>query len=672
MDAIQLLLLSVLLFGVSAGAALLFNRFSRAARVTAGGLGAVASLVGLMAAVQAVAGAPNSVEMPGLPPFGQVSLQMDGLSTLLVGMICLLSLAASIYSISYLGQYPQRNVGVLGFFTNLFVALMLLVVTVSNAFYFLIFWEMMTLASYFLVVFESEKKEAVQAGYLYMLVAHAGTALIMIAFFIFYNAAGSFDFAAFRQGTLPPTLRNVVFGLAFVGFGAKAGMAPLHIWMPGAYSAAPSHAAALMSSVMKKTAIYAILRVCVDFLGASVLWWGLVVLFFGALSAGLGVFYALAERDLKRLLAYSSVENVGLILLGIGTGMIGLAMSQPVVALLGFLAALYHALNHSVFKGLLFLGAGAIDFRLHTRNLNEMGGLGRLMPWTGLMFLAGALSIAAIPPFNGFVSEWFTYQSFLAASRGQEFIIRAALPLCAVLLALVGALVAMVAIKMYGGAFAGPARSSRAGQAVEVPGAMLTGMAILALACLAMGLGAPLIAPYLAGVATQVFNIPDVTVAQGVWVFPADVSQTLLSMPLMAVLLLGLLAVPVIIVALAGGQKAGRRVVDDPWSCGYGYSNQMSVSASSFDQPIASTFGGIYQLRSFIARPLRWIAAWAGRTREQIARAEPVLERILRQPATGAVSYTGQRLQALQMGDVRLYCLYIVVTLAVLLVAISR
>lgn len=673
MDAIQLLLFSVLLFGVGAVASLLLNGFSQAARVASGLMGAIASFIGLVAVVLAVTNIPSPLELPGLLPFGHLTVQMDSLSTLMVGMISLLGLATSVYSISYLGQTPNRNVGILGFFTNLFIAMMLLVVTVANAFYFLIFWEMMTLASYFLVVFESEKQESIQAGYLYMLVAHAGAALIMLSFFVFYLNTGSFDFAAFRQGQLSPMLRNLVFLLAFVGFGAKAGMVPLHIWMPGAYSAAPSHASALMSSVMKKTAVYGILRFCVDLLGVSTLWWGMLVLFFGALSMVLGVFYALAERDIKRILAYSSVENVGIILLGIGTGMIGLATHQPPVTLLGFLAALYHALNHSFFKGLLFLGAGAVDYRLHTRNLNEMGGLGKLMPLTSLTFLVGALAISAIPPFNGFVSEWFTYQAFLrGGSSSLDFIVRITLPLCAVLLALAGTLAAMVAIKMYGGAFTGPARSEQAKQASEVPGSMLTGMSFLAIGCILLGLGAPLIVPYLASVVTDTLNIATFSVANGSWVYPVDSTQAILSTPLTALLLLGLLTVPMVMVVIYRGYKAGTRLVKDPWACGYGYSKYMSVSASSFDQPVAATFGGIYLLYPLVQKPMEAIAVWSRRARDVILRVEPVLENIIKQPTTRAVDYLGQHIQALQMGDIRIYCFYIILTLAILLIVIFK
>ena len=672
MDTIQILLLSVALFGVGAFASLVLNGVSRPARVTAGLIGTIASFIGLVSAIRAGINIPSPLELSSPLPFGHFTLQMDGLSTLLVGMICLLGLAVSLYSISYVGQYTKQNVGLLGFFTNLFIAMMLLVVTVANAFYFLVFWEMMTLASYFLVMFESEKKETVRAGYLYMLIAHAGGTLIMLSFFVFFLTTGSFDFAAFRQADLSPALKDLVFLLALVGFGAKAGMVPLHFWMPPAYSAAPSNAVALMASVMKKTAIYGILRICVDLLGASVLWWGLLVLFFGALSAVVGVLFALVERDIKRILAYSSIENVGIIMMGIGVGMVGVATRQPTVALIGFLAALYHALNHSFFKGLLFLGAGSVDYRIHTRNLNEMGGLGRLMPWTALMFLVGGLSIAAIPPFNGFVSEWFTYQAFFSASNGQDFIVRSFMPLCAVLLAFVGTLSAMVAIKMYSGAFSGPARNEEAGKASEVPASMLSGMAFLAIGCILLGLGAPLIAPYLAGVVADTLNIPATTVASGSWVYPVNIVQGVLSAPLMAVLLLGLLLVPVVLIAVYGDRQAGTRIVNDPWACGYGYSKKMSVSASNFDQPIAVTFNGIYMFRSAAQRLMEAIGSLSKRLNEAIVRVEPVLERIIKDPTTRTVEYVGQHIQALQMGDIRMYCLYIILTLAILLIAVFK
>jgi hydrogenase-4 component B len=672
MNAIQLLMICVVVYGAGALASLLLNGFNWAARVTAGMFGAVASIIGLVAAARAIAGAPAQLEATDLLPFGHFIVQLDGLSTFMVGMICILGLAVSVYSISYLGQYKNRNVAVLGFFSNLFMAMMLLVVTIANGFYFLVFWELMTLTSYFLVIYEGEKSASVQAGFLYMLVAHAGTALIMLSFFVLSSSAGNFDFEAFRRSQLPPALRSLVFLLAFFGFGAKAGMVPLHIWLPRAHPAAPSPVSALLSGVMIKTAIYGILRFCVDILGSPVLWWGLLVVFFGALSAILGVLYALAERDVKRILAYSSVENVGIILLGVGTGMIGLATHHPAVTLLGFLAALYHVLSHSFFKGLLFLGAGSMDYRLHTRDLNEMGGLGRQMPWTGATFLVGALAISAIPPLNGFVSEWFTYQSLFAGSSGQEFVVRAALPLCAVLLCLTGALAAMVAIKMYGSAFAGPARSEKAREASEVPGAMVAGMSLLAIGCVLLGLGAPIVAPYLGDIVTDMLTLPSMPVAYGVWVLPAALGGSVLSTPLIALLIVGLLAVPLGLVVIAGGRRAGSRIVTDPWACGYGYSSRMSLTATSYNQPVAVTFSLIYLLRSMTHTPLQVIASWGKRARETIAGAEPVLERIVTGLATEPVDYAGGQTKRLQTGDIRMYCMYIVVTLAILLIVIFR
>ena len=672
MDAIRLLLLSVFVFGFGGLASLLLGRLRRIARITSGLTGAIGAATGLMAVARAMISTPVPLTLSNQFPFGNFVLQMDGLSTVMVGIISLISLAVSVYSISYAGHYSKHNLGIFGFFTNLFIALMLLVVTIANAFYFLLFWEMMTLSSYFLVTFESEKKETIQAGYLYMLIAHAGGVLIMLAFFIFFITTNSFNFAAFRQAELSPALRSLVFLLAFIGFGAKAGMVPLHVWMPPAYSAAPSDSAALMASVMKKTAIYGILRICVDLLGAPFLWWGILVLFFGALSAVLGALYALMEHDMKRVLAYSSVENMGIILMGIGTGMIGLAEHQLTMTLLGFLAALYHTLNHAFFKGLLFLGAGSVDYRLGTRDLNQMGGLGKLMPWTSFSFLIGALAVSAIPPLNGFVSEWFTYQSFLRASGSQDFIVRVALPLCALLLALTGTLAAMIAIKTYGSAFMGPERSEKARNAKESPGAMLTGMTLLVIGCILLGLGAPLIVPYLANVVTQLLRLPSVTMAQGLWVYPLNPYQAILSVPLIVLLLAGLLIVPLMLILIFNGGQAGSRVVSEPWACGYGYSNRMSITAGSFDQPMSVTFRGLYLLRVAIRSPMNAIAAWAKRVRESILRAEPVLESVIKQPTTRAVEYLGQHIQALQMGDIRMYCFYIILTLAILLLVIFR
>lgn len=630
-----------------------------------------------------------------LPVFGEFTLALDGLSGLLVAMIALLSLATNWYSLAAPSDElndPAEWRYTLGFFTNFFVAAMLLVVTTANAFYFLVFWEVMTLASYFLVLGGQPTAGAdpKKASYLYILIAHAGGTLIMLGIFVLFAHSGSFDFGALRALQLPEGLRSLLFVLFFLGFGAKAGMAPLHFWMPSAYSAASPRSAALMASVMKKTAIYGLLRFGVDLLGGNILWWGLLVLFFGAISALWGVLFALVERDLKRLLAYSSVENVGIILMGIGTGMIGLAIDQPIAAALGFLAALYHSLNHSFFKGLLFLSAGAVEQQAGSQNLNQLGGLNRRMPWTALAFLTGAMAVAALPPLNGFVSEWYTYQAFFAAAESPIFTVRLFTPLCAVVLALVGAMAAMAFIKAYSGAFTGPALSTNAGEAREAPGAITSSLLFLAVGCLLLGLGAPYIAstPILTGAAAPLLKSggPAFTVAGGIWAaapagltFPTPVASAI--SPLLTLLLLsGLLIVPWILVAayrreapLPTAQADGaRRLVADPWACGYGYRPVMSVTAASFEQPVKATFDLLFLPRRLVRSPLLRMAEWGKALYVWFCRIEPLIERVITRPLIRLVETLGGWIQNLATGDIRLYCLYIVVTLAILLVVVFR
>lgn len=672
MEPVRLLLLAVLLFCTAAVLSLLFRKSDRLARYVSGIAGMVASLVGGLAAAAVFGGTPATVEMSGWLPFGDFALRLDGFSAFMVGMICLLAFATSLYSISYLEGYDRRGPGALGFFNNLFVAAMLLVVSVANAFYFLIFWECMTLASYFVVIFEQEKRESVEAGYLYFLISHIGTALIMLAFFALYQHTGRLDFDSFRDATLPASTKNLVFLLAFFGFGAKAGIVPLHVWLPRAHPAAPSHASALLSGVMIKTAVYGIIRLCVDLLGAPVWWWGFIVLLFGTLSAVLGILYALDERDLKRLLAYSSVENIGIILMGVGIGMIGVAIGLPAMAVIGFVAALYHTINHAVFKGLLFMGAGAVIHGTHTHNMNEMGGLARVMPWTGLIFLVGALSISAIPPLNGFVSEWFLFQSMFIGSTASLGVMRVFGPIFAMALGLVGAMVAMCFVKAYGTVFTGPPRTKQTSEAVEVPGSMLAGMGILGVAAVALGLGAPVIAPFIGRIAADVAHMPPEIFARGIQVLPGALSEATLSTPLLFILLGVLLVVPLALVAALGGFRAGRKTVAYPWACGYGYSADMGISASNFAEPMRLAFEPLYGLRALLERPLISIAASSRQTNAGLPAAEPLLERAVSRSILWAVQYAGSRIQKLQMGDVRMYCLYIFAALAVLLVVIFR
>ena len=664
-----LLFLSLLFSAIGVLASLLLRANEPAAIKAAAYAGTVAALAGLAAGLPALSEPARTFLCAGPYPFAHFVLRMDPLAALMVSVISLLSLVGWIYALAYVKEYAGRGVGPMGFFMNLFIASMVLVVTADNAFWFLIFFEMMSLASYFLVIFDQDD-DAISAGYLYFFVAHTGSVLIMIAFFVMANYAGSLDFAAFRAAHIPAPVASIVFVLGFLGFGAKAGMMPLHIWLPAAHPAAPSHASALMSGVMIKIGIFGIIKVGIDLLGGGVLWWGVLVLGFGAVSSVLGVVYALAERDIKRLLAYSSVENVGIILLGVGTGMIGIATGRPVIAALGLMGALYHLVNHAVFKGLLFLGAGSIIYRMHTKDMEAMGGLSRTMPWTALSFLTGSLAIATIPPLNGFVSEWYTYQALFAAALTGTFLVKLAAPIAAMLLALTGALAVMCFVKAYGAVFSGAPRSHHAETARDVPWPMITGMAILAITCVELGLLAPVIAPIIAAIATATIGTASVAVADGAVLIPGDSHQAALSTPLIAVLLLVLAMVPIVIKGAFTSKRASPRRAAAPWAAGYLPDSQMTVSGSAFVQPVRMFFGCLYAIR--IDAPWAAVVRGFAAVVTLARRAEPGWDRGIVDPIARGVQVIGQRMQALQGGDLRTYCVYIVGALVLLLTLAAR
>jgi hydrogenase-4 component B len=673
-DPMAMLLLSVAIFAVGGFASLFLSSCERAAIRAAGWLGALGALFGLWAGVSSLTAPARAFAVASPYPFAHFALRLDPFAALLIAVISLLSLVTSIYSLAYVREYAGRGVGPMGFFMNLFIASMMLVVASDNAFWFLIFFEMMSLASYFLVIFD-QNEEAVQAGFLYFVVAHAGSVAIMAAFFLLANYAGSYDFAAFRATAVPAPVNSIIFILGFLGFGAKAGIIPLHVWLPRAHPAAPSHASALMSGVMIKIGVFGIVKVGVDLLAANggVLWWGVLVLAFGALSSVLGVVYALVENDIKKLLAYSSVENIGIILMGVGVGMIGIALGNPVLTVLGFMAGFYHLLNHAMFKGLLFLGAGSVIYRLHTKDMDKMGGLSRTMPWTALSFLIGALAISAIPPLNGFVSEWYTYQSLFTAASAGAWPIQIAAPIGAVMLALTGTLAVTCFVKAYGVIFAGPSRNAHAHDVKEAPGAMVLGMVVLAVACVALGVAAPLIAPIIGAVAAATAGVAPATVAIGSVLVPGDAHQAVVSTPLIAVLLLAMAVLPILLkVLLSGGGRAASRRGAAPWAAGYLPDGHMPASSGSFVQPIRMFFAPLYGARKNLAAKWEVVACAFEQVTALARRTEPTWETGVVEPVVRGTQSVGERLQVIQGGDYRIYCLYIVAALAVLLALIVR
>src|SRR5688572_18441781 len=421
--------------------------------------GAAVSFLLALTGLWAIGAPPTALVLPaGLPdlPF---HVRLDALSGFFLLLLGGVSCGISLFSCGYFRHAGHgTQIGVLACQYHVFLASMALVILADDAYLFMVAWETMALSSYFLVTTDHEKPAIRSAGFLYLLIAHIGALAILLCFGVMHGGQGDYSFDALRAAQLEPKWATVAFLLAFFGFGAKAGMLPLHVWLPEAHPAAPSPVSALLSGVMIKTAIYGMVRVIYDLIGGVRWEWGMVVLVVGAATTLFGVLYALMQHDLKRLLAYHSVENIGIILLGLGTSMVFIGFGQPAAGALGLIAALYHTLNHAVFKGLLFLGAGSILHSTGLRNLNQMGGLIHTMPKTAFYFLIGALAISALPPLNGFVSEWLTFQTALQAPLLEHGVVRSLLPLFAATLALAGALTAMCFVKVYGIAFLGQPR----------------------------------------------------------------------------------------------------------------------------------------------------------------------------------------------------------------------
>jgi hydrogenase-4 component B len=579
---------TLVLFLLGAVAGLLLQTYASLANRLNSGFALLGSLAGVVAAIKALA--------QDAPIDGQLwllgSVHLDMLSALMLLVITLVGVAVSLYSFAYIREYQGKGDVAIGVLMNLFLFAMVGMVLADNALGFLLCYELVTLTTYWLV---KTNPEAAKQSRLYLVMNHIGMALVLVAFWLLCRESGSLEFAALREHHLAGGLASLVFLLSFCGFGLRAGFVPLHGWLPVAEPVAPSHISALMSGVMVKLGLFGILRVSIDFLGASQLWWGYMVLIFGACSAVLGVLFALAEHDLKRLLAYHTVENIGIILMGMGIGMIGIANQQPVLVVLGLLGALYHLLNHAIFKSLLFMGTGSVMFRLHTRDMDKMGGLAKLMPWTALAFLIGAMAISALPPLNGFVSEWFIYQALLSMTRLGTSVVA---PLAVVMLAVTGAMAVMCFVKVYGICFCGAPRSEKASHAREVPHAMVASTLLLAAACLVLGLGAPWIAPFVSGYGQALVSAHvtvQMSVATGATLLPLDSSQAILSPPVIAITLFGLFLIPLLVVALFKGPKLGRRHAGTPWACGYAYEERMSLTSGGVTHTLRQLCAPLYR-----------------------------------------------------------------------------
>lgn len=632
----------------------------------ASGTGILLGVTGLLAPEPWTASAQSTI------PFLSFAIRLDSLASFFVLTISLAGLATSIFALGYVTEFYGRvSLGALGSLFNGFLLSMTLVVLADNGFFFLIVWELMSLLSYFLVVTEHEKAEVRYAGFFYLIMTHVGTAFIILAFLIFFQAGGSFSFETFRHTAqpLPEGMRTLAFLMALIGFGTKAGIVPLHVWLPYAHPAAPSHISALMSGVMIKTAIYALIRVYFDFLGGQFpWWWGFVVLLVGATSALLGVMYALMEHDLKSLLAFHSVENIGIILLGIGAGMIFQSYGLKELAALGLLAGLYHTINHAMFKALLFLGAGSLLYATHTRNMEEYGGLLRRMPWTGVFFLIGAVSISALPPTNGFVSEWLVFQSLFLSFQLPTVFLKLMLPIAAAMLALTGVLALACFAKAFGISFLALPRSAHARHAEEVPVPMRLGMALLAIVCVALGVAPMVVVPLLDRVAAPFagVSIEGKVLAMDGWALaPVNVEFSSLSTPALALLLVALSMLGLGLVVAFGGLVKKRHY--KTWGCGINLTPRMEYTATGFVQPIKRVFSTIYQPTVKLETEFLEESRYFAKRRRFEFHIEPIFQKYLYDPLVAFFTTMADRLRVIQAGSLHLYLTYIFVTLIVLL-----
>jgi len=596
-------------------------------------------------------------------------LRFDPLSGFFFVVIGLLVFAVSLYAPGYLLEYTRakiRSLAALGLFTGLFVLGMLLVVLADDAYVFMIAWELMSVSSYFLVAYQHQHSANRRAAFLYLLMAQVGGLAILLGFGVLAGFGHGFTFEAMRAANLSVTWASIAFALAFFGFGMKAGMVPVHAWLPEAHPVAPSHISALMSGVMLKVAIYGLIRFTYDLLSHIQWQWGLTVLIIGAASTLLGVLYALMQHDLKRLLAYHSVENIGIILMGLGMSMIFISTGHPALGVLGLIAALYHTLNHALFKGLLFLGAGAVLHASHEHDLNNMGGLIRRLPQTAIFFLIGCLAISGLPPLNGFVSEWLTFQTALQAPTLESGVLRSLIPVTAALLALSAALAAACFVKVYGVAFLGVARGRKVAHAREVDVGMRAGMAMLAVLCVVFGILPSVVIGAIAAVPQMLLGLspPSATAHGWLWLTPISPRIASYSAPLVVA--------GVILFALVSYVLLRFRPVNlrrgYPWDCGFGALNsRMQYTATAFSMPIRRVFSPVWDISEQIEETHHAAQPQLTETVKHQLHVQDKSWSRLYEPIGSLVIAAARRVSRIQTGSIHTYLAYSFFTLLLLL-----
>jgi len=624
-------------------------------------LSAAASGVLAVSSVLALSAAPETLVLPlGLPdlPF---HLRLDSLSAFFLILLGAASIGISLFGTGYFRHLEDKTLRLLCLEYHLFLAGMALVMLADDAYLFMVAWEVMALSSYFLVTTDHAIPDIRKAGFLYLLIAHVGAIAILMSFGVMQggHGIGAYTFDAMRNAELTSFWASAAFLLALFGFGAKAGVLPMHVWLPEAHPAAPSPVSALMSGVMLKTAIYGILRVTFDLLGTQLWWWGVLALGLGLATAVFGVMFAAVQADMKRLLAYSSIENIGLLLAGIGLTLIFHVYGKETLAALALIATLYHSLNHAMFKSLLFVGTGSILHATGERNMGRLGGLMRKMPWAAWLVLVGVLAISGLPPLNGFVSEWLLLQAFLLSPGLPNDYINMLVPVAAAVVALAAALAAYVMVKFYGVIFLGQPREASLEHAQDAGTWERIGMGWLALACVGLGLAPVFVVHQLDRVAQMLLGVQLGNAANN-WVFltPVDIERASYS-PLF--FLLAVLGVMLLTSLLVRRLYHGRVRRSAPWDCGFpAQTARMQDTAEGFGQPIRRIFQPFFSIEREVPTPFDTHPRYHGKSEDR-------LWVILYQPLQHLTEKLSSLAGLLQHGRIHLYLTYTFATLVVLL-----
>ncbi len=631
------------------------------------GLAAAATALGA-ARFLASGAAPETAVLPlGLPWIG-AHFRIDALSAFFLFVLGTAGALTSLFAVDY-GGHDDDPGRVLPFYPA-FLAGMSLVLVADDAFSFLVSWETMSLASWLLVLATHRQSETRSAAFLYLVMASIGVGALLLGFGLLAGGSGDFAFAALRGAALGPWKSGLFFALAVIGTGSKAGMVPLHVWLPPAHAAAPSHVSALMSGVMTKVAIYGFIRLLFDLAGPAQWWWGAVVVALGGITALLGVLYAVMQSDVKRLLAYSTVENIGIILIGLGLALAFHANHLDLLAQLALIAALLHAFNHATFKSLLFLGSGAILVATHSRDMDKLGGLIHRLPMTAVAFLVGAVAISGLPPFNGFVSEWLTFQAIVNGALLPQWLLKLAVPVVGAMLALAVALAGVALVKAFGIIFLGRPRNNAAATAQETGALMLAAMLALAALCMVTGVAPQLVLALAQPAATLLLpHGAGLDLSSPLWLAPLGPDHSSYSGGVILLAVTFLAALLGLVIHRFASDRARRSA---PWDCGFPDTRpETQYSAAGFAQPIRRIFGAtVFAARERIDMPA------PGDTRParfEISFRDPVWEAIYA-PTARLVSLLADRLNLLQFQTIRRYLslMFAALVLLLLIVAVSQ